>query len=61
MKKAEVTRLTILQKAFELIYVKGYQASSVDDILATTQVTKGAFYYHSKIKMKWALPLSTRS
>lgn len=50
MKKAGATRMTILQKAFELIYVKGYQATSVDDIIATTQVTKGAFYYHFKTK-----------
>src|SRR5690606_27776609 len=50
MKKAEATRLTILQKAFELIYVKGYQTTSIDDIIATTQVTKGAFYYHFKTK-----------
>lgn len=50
MKKAEETRLTILQKAFELIYVKGYQATSIDDIIATTQVTKGAFYYHFRTK-----------
>lgn len=45
-----MTRLTILQKAFELIYSKGYQTTSIDDILATTQVTKGAFYYHFKNK-----------
>ena len=50
MKKAEATRLAILQKAFELIYVKGYQTTSIDDILASTQVTKGAFYYHFKNK-----------
>ncbi|TDH26156.1 TetR/AcrR family transcriptional regulator [Segetibacter sp. 3557_3] len=50
MKKAEATRLAILQKAFELIYVNGYQTTSVDDIIATTQVTKGAFYYHFKSK-----------
>lgn len=50
MKKAEATRLAILQKAFELIYTKGYQTTSLDDILATTQVTKGAFYYHFKNK-----------
>src|ERR1044072_5954272 len=50
MKKAEATRLSILQKSFELIYVKGYQTTSIDDILATTQVTKGAFYYHFKNK-----------
>lgn len=50
MKKAAATRLNILQKAFELIYVKGYQTTSIDEILATTQVTKGAFYHHFKSK-----------
>lgn len=50
MKKAEATRLTILHKAFELIYAKGYQTTSIDDIIATTLVTKGAFYYHFKTK-----------
>lgn len=50
MSKAANTRLTILHKAFELIYTKGYQTTSVDEIIATTQVTKGAFYYHFKNK-----------
>lgn len=50
MKKAEATRLNILQKAFELIYEKGYQTTSIDEILATTQVTKGAFYHHFRNK-----------
>jgi AcrR family transcriptional regulator len=55
MKKAVETRQMLLQKAFELIYVKGYQATSLDDILATTQVTKGAFYYHFKNKEEMGL------
>lgn len=50
MKKSEATRLNILQKAYELIYQNGYQTTSIDDILATTKVTKGAFYYHFKNK-----------
>ena len=50
MSKAANTRLTILNKAFDLIYSKGYQTTSIDDIIATTQVTKGAFYYHFKTK-----------
>jgi len=50
MKKSTVTRLDILNKAFSLIYKKGYQTTSIDDILATTNVTKGAFYYHFKNK-----------
>lgn len=50
MGKAEATRLMILEKAYELMYVKGYQTTSIDEILATTKVTKGAFYYHFKTK-----------
>lgn len=57
MKKAEATRLMILQKAFELIYAKGYQATSIDEIIATTQVTKGAFYYHFKTKDEMGLAI----
>lgn len=57
MKKAEATRQTILQRAFELIYVKGYQTTSVDEIIATTQVTKGAFYYHFKTKDEMGLAI----
>ena len=55
MSKAATTRLAILQKAFELIYTKGYQTTSIDDILATTNVTKGAFYYHFKNKDEMGL------
>jgi TetR/AcrR family transcriptional repressor of nem operon len=57
MKKSEATRLSILQKSFELIYEKGYQTTSIDDILATTQVTKGAFYYHFKTKDEMGLAI----
>ncbi|MPS64426.1 TetR/AcrR family transcriptional regulator [Chryseobacterium sp.] len=57
MKKSEATRLNILQKAFELIYVNGYQTTSVDEIIATTQVTKGAFYYHFKTKDEMGLAI----
>lgn len=57
MKKAAATRLAILQKAFELIYTKGYQTTSIDDIIATMQVTKGAFYYHFKTKDEMGLAI----
>ncbi|KPE50928.1 TetR/AcrR family transcriptional regulator [Chryseobacterium indologenes] len=57
MKKSEATRLNILQKAFELIYVKGYQTTSIDEIIATTKVTKGAFYYHFKTKDEMGLAI----
>jgi TetR/AcrR family transcriptional regulator, transcriptional repressor for nem operon len=57
MSKATETRLTILQKAFYLIYRRGYQATSIDDIIATTQVTKGAFFYHFKSKDEMGLAM----
>lgn len=57
MKKSEATRLNILQKAFELIYANGYQTTSIDEIIATTQVTKGAFYYHFKTKDEMGLAI----
>lgn len=55
MSKASQTRLMILQKAFELMYAKGYQATSIDEIIATTKVTKGAFFYHFKNKDEMGL------
>lgn len=57
MKKAAATRQTLLNSAFELIYTKGYQTTSVDEILATTEVTKGAFYYHFKSKDEMGLAI----
>jgi TetR/AcrR family transcriptional regulator, transcriptional repressor for nem operon len=59
IKKSVVTRQTILEKAFELIYVKGFQATSIDDIIATTHVTKGAFFHHFRNKEEMGLALIT--
>lgn len=57
MNKAAATRQTILEKAFEIIYKKGYQTTSIDEIIATTKVTKGAFYYHFKTKDEMGLAI----
>jgi len=57
MSKALNTRYNILQKAFALVYKQGYQATSIDDIIATTQVTKGAFFYHFKSKDQMGLAM----
>lgn len=57
MKKAEITRQYILEKAFEMIYVNGYQATSIDKIIETTNVTKGAFFYHFKNKEEMGLAM----
>ncbi|MCD0477735.1 TetR/AcrR family transcriptional regulator [Chryseobacterium sp. LC2016-29] len=57
MSKASTTRHIILEKAFEIIYTKGYQTTSIDEIIATTNVTKGAFYYHFKTKDEMGLAI----
>jgi TetR/AcrR family transcriptional regulator, transcriptional repressor for nem operon len=57
MNKASTTRMHILEKSFGLIYQNGYQATSIDKIIETTQVTKGAFYYHFKDKEKMGLAM----
>ncbi|MBB3969549.1 TetR/AcrR family transcriptional regulator [Mucilaginibacter phyllosphaerae] len=57
MSKAAKTRTMILTKSFELIYKQGYQATSIDNILATTKVTKGAFFYHFKNKDQMGLAM----
>lgn len=57
MTKADNTRRNILLTAFDIIYRNGYQITSIDDIIASTKVTKGAFYYHFKSKDAMGLAL----
>jgi TetR/AcrR family transcriptional regulator, transcriptional repressor for nem operon len=47
---AEGTRQRLLQAAFREVYRHGFQSAAIDTILATTNVTKGALYYHFKSK-----------
>ena len=42
----QTTRETLLQAAFDEMYLNGFRAASLDTILAATGVTKGALYYH---------------
>ncbi len=42
----DVTRQKLLRAAFEEIYRRGFQAASLDRILAKAGVTKGALYHH---------------
>jgi TetR/AcrR family transcriptional regulator, transcriptional repressor for nem operon len=55
MSKAALTRSDILGKAFTLMYQKGYQATSIDEIIARTKVTKGAFFHHFSNKEEMGL------
>jgi len=46
----ERTRERLLQAAFREIHRSGFQSAGIDTILAATNVTKGALYYHFESK-----------
>jgi TetR/AcrR family transcriptional regulator, transcriptional repressor for nem operon len=46
----EGTRQRLLQAAFREVYRYGFQSAGIDAILAATNVTKGALYYHFESK-----------
>ena len=51
MKKGELRRVEILDAAEKLFFEKGYEATSVQDILDALQLSKGGFYHHFDTKM----------
>ena len=53
----ERSRKEILDTAFLEVYNRGFQGVSVDDIVAKTSLTKGAFYHHfpTKLDLGYAL------
>ena len=50
IKEPEIRKGEILDAAVELFDVKGYEATTVNDILEVVQIAKGTFYYHFKSK-----------
>lgn len=53
----EETRRVLLQAGFADIYAHGFQASNVESLLASTNLTKGAFFHHfaSKLEFGYAI------
>jgi TetR/AcrR family transcriptional repressor of nem operon len=50
LRNSERTRQRLLQAAFREVYRYGFQSAGIDTILAATNVTKGALYYHFENK-----------
>lgn len=50
MRDPETTRTGILRAAFDEIYHHGFQGTSVSEIVARTDVTKGAFFHYFPTK-----------
>ena len=50
MNKSEQTKDTILNTAQKLFITKGYEGTSISDILHETKLSKGGLYHHFKSK-----------
>jgi AcrR family transcriptional regulator len=50
LRDPERTRERLLQSAFREVHRSGFQSAGIDTILAATNVTKGALYYHFESK-----------
>jgi TetR/AcrR family transcriptional regulator, transcriptional repressor for nem operon len=50
LRNPEQTRDRLLQAAFREVFRRGFQSAGIDAILAATNVTKGALYYHFENK-----------
>ncbi|KUO75254.1 MAG: hypothetical protein APF77_22320 [Clostridia bacterium BRH_c25] len=49
-KEGDVRKREFLDAALEIFYEKGYEKTTINDILAKVGVTKGSFYYYFKSK-----------
>ena len=50
LRDPERTRERLLQAAFQKVHLSGFQSAGIDTILAATNLTKGALYYHFESK-----------
>lgn len=48
--KGEKRKQELLQIAYRLFLTKGYEETSVDEIIEEAKIAKGTFYYHFKSK-----------
>ena len=60
MGKAQETRNRILDVAQSLVLAKGFSGTSIDEIVADADITKGGFFYHFKGKNDLARELMRR-
>ena len=48
--KGEVTKENILEIAQSIMLQKGFSGTSIDEIIAAANITKGGFFYHFESK-----------
>ncbi len=60
MGKGSDTRTRILDIAQDAVLAKGFDATSIDEIVAAAEITKGGFFYHFRDKGALAVALLER-
>ena len=61
MKKGDLRRQAILDTAEALFFERGYEETSVQDILDAMGLSKGGFYHHFESKMAVLEAVSART
>ena len=51
MRKGDARRASIIEAAERLFYLKGYEDTSVQDVLDELHLSKGGFYHHFESKL----------
>lgn len=60
LSRAEETRARILSVAYESVIQKGFGATSIEELITETGVSKSGFFYHFRDKTELAKALLTR-
>lgn len=55
MDKKLVNKEKIIENSIRVMYLKGYNATSVKDLAYAANIPKGSFYYHFKTKEQYAI------
>ena len=51
MRKGDIRKAAIIQAAEQLFYTKGYENTSIQDVLDALKLSKGGFYHHFESKL----------
>ena len=54
---SETTKNRIIQKGAELVYIKGFNNTGIQEVLQAAEVPKGSFYFYFKNKEEFGLTL----
>src|ERR1700753_13993 len=61
VKEPEVRRAELLDCAQALFLRKGYERTTINDVIAATGLSQGAFYHHFKAKEELLEAMATRA